>query len=46
MQVAVLKAVEKEARQLEQDIALRRVLVSPDIERIVRALIRFFDSLK
>ena len=46
MNVDALKPIEKDARQLEQDIALRRVLVSPDIERIVRALIRFFDSLK
>jgi len=34
---------EKEARQLLADIERRRVIVSPDIERIVRALVRFFD---
>lgn len=42
----LLAAIEKEARQLEDDIARHRVLVSPDIRRIVTALVRFFDALK
>jgi hypothetical protein len=42
---ALLAAVEKEARQLEDDIARHRVLVSPDVRRIVTALVRYFDSL-
>jgi hypothetical protein len=39
-----LRAVEKEARQLLDDIERRRVIVSPDIARIVRALVRYFDQ--
>jgi hypothetical protein len=41
-----LRAVEKEARELENDIAHHRVIVAPDIKRIVRALVRFFDAVK
>jgi hypothetical protein len=34
---------EQEARQLLEDIQRRRVIVTPDVERIIRALVGFFD---
>lgn len=40
-----LRAIEQDARRLEEDIALRRTLAAPDIVRIARALVRFFDRL-
>lgn len=43
---AQLQQVEREARQLEDDIARHRVIVSPDIRRIIAALVRFLDTLK
>jgi hypothetical protein len=41
-----LRRIEQDVRRLEDDIARKRVIVSPDIERIVRALVKYFDSIQ
>lgn len=40
------KAIERDVRKLEHEIATHQLIASPDIKRIAQALVRYFDANK